>query len=255
MFFFVSKILDFLLSPVIWILILLVTSLLLKNQKKARRVLISAVFIFFVLSNSFIVDEFVRLTESPMVSDEQLGNYDAGIVLGGGMVTIDRADDRLIFQQNTDRFLQAIRLYKKGKIKKIMLSSGSGSLVQKDILEAALLRRYLTETGIPVKDILIDSLSQNTHENAVNSAAILHDSLPGGKFLLVTSALHMKRAKACFKKQGVETDIFPTNKCTGKQRRWDLNFLLVPDAENLIKWEKLFHEWLGYLVYFFAGYI
>jgi uncharacterized SAM-binding protein YcdF (DUF218 family) len=217
--------------------------------------MISAVCIFFIFSNSFIADQFIRMTETPMISDKQLGKYDAGIVLGGGIVTIDNPNDRLIFRQNTDRFFQAIRLYKKGIIRKIMLSSGSGSLVFQDILEASLLKRYLIETGVPERDILIDSLSHNTHENAVNTAAILHDSLPAGKYLLITSALHMARSRACFKKQGIKTDIFPTNEISGPTRRWDLNFLVIPDAENFITWEKLFHEWLGYTVYFFAGYI
>jgi uncharacterized SAM-binding protein YcdF (DUF218 family) len=254
MFFYSSKILHFLLSPVTWILIILVTALGLKNKKKARRVLISAVCVFFVFTNSFIADEFVRLTETPMISESQLSKYDAGIVLGGGMVTIDRDMDRLIFQQNTDRVMQAVLLYKKGIIRKILLSSGSGSIVFKDMLEASLLKKYLVETGIPLNDILVDTLSRNTYENAVNTARIIHDSLAGGKFLLITSALHMSRAKACFKKQGIEVDIFPTSKMTGS-RRWDIAFLLVPEVSNLVVWEKLLHEWLGYITYKFAGYI
>jgi len=253
-FFYISKILHFLISPLTWILILLLTALLLKNSRKARRVLIAAVCIFLFFSNSFIVDEFVRLSETQMVMDEQLGTYDAAIVLGGGMVTIDRPHQRLIFWDNSDRLMQVIRLYKKGIVKKMLFSSGSGSIVYSDIREAALLKHYLAEIGIPDKDILVDSLSNNTHENAVNSAGILRDSLPQGKFLLITSALHMARAKACFKKQGIDADIFPTSKMSGK-RRWDIGFLLVPDVANIATWERLLHEWLGYVVYYIAGYI
>jgi uncharacterized SAM-binding protein YcdF (DUF218 family) len=253
MFFYISKILHFLLSPLTWIIILLVVSLLLKNKIKAKRVFTSALCVLFVFSNSFIVDEFVRITETAMVSEKQLGRYDAGIVLGGGMVTIDRENDRLIFQKNTDRFLQTIHLYKRGIIRKILLSSGSGSLVFDDILEASLLKKYLIELGIPDKDILVDSLSRNTYENAVNSSKIINDSLKGGKFLLITSALHMARAKACFSKQGISVDVFPTSKMTGG-RRWDIGHLLVPDAGNFERWEELLHEWMGYLIYKIAGY-
>lgn len=254
MFFEVSKILHFLLSPIIWILVMLLTALILRNKKRSRQLLIAAVSAFIFFSNSFIVDEFTRVTEMPMIPDSQLGTYDAGIVLGGGMVTIDRSGDRLIFQENTDRILQAIHLYKKGRIRKILLSSGSGSIVFKDMLEGALLKRYLIETGIQGKDILVDSLSRNTYENAVCSAKLLTDSIPVGKYLLITSALHMARAKACFLKQGLTVDVYPVSKKTG-QRRWDIGYLLVPEVENIEAWQKLLHEWVGYLVYDIKGYI
>jgi uncharacterized SAM-binding protein YcdF (DUF218 family) len=175
-------------------------------------------------------------------------------VLGGGMVTSDEESDRLIFQQNTDRILQAVRLYRTGHVKKILISSGSGSIVYKDMLEAALLKRYLLETGFPAADLWVDTVSRNTYENAVHSARMLNDSLPNGKFLLITSALHMHRAKACFARQGIVADEYPVSKKTGK-RRWDLGYLLVPDVENFMSWEKMLHEWVGYLTYRIKGYL
>lgn len=255
MFFYFSKILHFFVSPLSWIMILLVLALWWRNRPRGRRLLVAAVSLFFIFSNSFIVGELARLSEIPMVSRDEQKSYDAAIILGGGMVTIDRPADRLIFQQNTDRVLQAVMLYKKGVVKKLLLSGGSGSMVYKDMLEAPLLKRYLVLTGISPEDILIDSLSRNTHENAVNSAKILHDSIPGGSFLLITSALHMKRAQACFTEQGVATDAFPANKITGQHRRWDVAYLLVPNFENFSLWEKLLHEWIGYLAYLMAGYV
>lgn len=254
MFFYFSKILHFFVSPLSWIMILLVLALWWRNRPRGKKLLVAAVCVFFVFSNSFIVGELARLSEVPMVGDNELKKYDAAIVLGGGMITIDRPADRLIFQQNTDRVLQAVMLYKRGVVKKLLISGGSGSMVYKDMLEAPLLKRYLVLTGIPSENILVDSLSRNTYENAVNSAKILRDSLPGGSFLLITSALHMKRAQGCFTKQGVATEMFPANKITGQHRRWDAAYLIVPNFENFTLWEKLLHEWIGYLVYLLAGY-
>lgn len=254
MFFILSKIFYFLLSPLIWCLLLLLLGLVLRKHKRSRGMLIASLIMFFVFSNSFVVDEFMRMTEEPMVSMESIGTYDAGIVLGGGMVTYDQEFKRLIFHDNTDRVLQAELLYKQGRIKKILLSSGSGSLVFRDRLEAPLLRDYLVQSGIPAADILVDSTSDNTRENAVNSSRLLNDSLPGGKFLLITSALHMSRAKACFVKCGLQPDVFPVSKKTEK-RRWDIGYLLVPEPANLVVWNKLLHEWIGTIIYKFNGYI
>jgi uncharacterized SAM-binding protein YcdF (DUF218 family) len=255
MFFEFSKILDFLLSPLIWGLILMLAALVLRNKVKARRLFISSFVILLFFSNSFIVDEFVRLTEAPLPVKQCICKpYDAGIVLGGGLVMEDEETGTLIFQQNTDRMLQAVKLYKQGKIKKILLSSGSGSVVFKDALESSMLRSYLIDIGIPAGDILVDSVSRNTYENAVCSAKILTDSLPGGDYLLITSALHMKRAQACFLRQRILTVAYPVSKKTG-YRRWDIGYLLVPNVENFRTWEKLLHEWVGYLVYEIKGYV
>ena len=51
-------------------------------------------------------------------------------------------------------------------------------------------------------DILIENDSRNTYENAVNSAKMLNTSYPNGRLLLVTSAFHMRRSLACFRKTG-----------------------------------------------------
>jgi uncharacterized SAM-binding protein YcdF (DUF218 family) len=255
-FFILSKIFSFFLSPFVWILILVVLALILKNKKRARRCLIAGIACFLFFTNSFIADEALRLWEYPLTQDQNLnGTYDAGIVLGGGMVTIDTQYDRMTFHGNTDRMLQALKLYKDGKIKSMMFSSGSGSLVYRDMLEAALIRRFLLKIEVPDSVIMVDSLSDNTHENAVNSAKILKQKFPGGKFLLITSSMHMRRAIACFRNEGVEVTPYSTCMITGDKRKFDFSELLVPDLEAMGHWDNLIHEIAGYVIYAISGYL
>ncbi len=209
-------------------------------------------FMFF--SNSAIIDEFVRMWEETYTFAPTNQKFEAGIVLGGGMVTKDHDYDRLIFRENTDRFLQALDLYKKGTIKKIILCGGPGSLVFKETREATLLQDYMIQLGIPQGDILVDSTSKNTHENAVNCTKIINQQFERKNFLLITSALHMKRAKACFTNEGLCTTIYPTSKMVG-HRRTDLGYYLIPNTEALSRWDEYLHEVLGYVVYTFMGYI
>lgn len=254
MFFVLSKILSFVLSPLIWIIFLLIIGLIVKDKRLKLRYLLASLFVTILFSNSFIVDEFYRLTESEMVRDDELVHYEAGIVLGGNIVTMDRKYDRLIFRDNPDRLFQAIRLYKAGILKNIMISGGSGSLLMPEMKESPLVRKILLEIGIPDSNILVDSLSKNTFENAIHSKDILEKVYPEGKCLLITSALHMPRAAKCFKKQDISFDIFPVGKETGF-RRWDFGYLFIPKVGNLKKWEQLQHEWVGMLMYWFNGYI
>ncbi len=197
----------------------------------------------------------MRLWEVPITTKEQLkGTYDLGIILGGGMIQHDKENDRLIFRANTDRFLQALELYKEGKIKKMLISGGAGHLIYRDMLEAALLKTYLVKIGIPAQDILVDSTSDNTRQNAINSAKIIAQNCPNGRYLLITSSCHMRRSVACFVKAGIFVTPFPTNKYTGR-RVYSVQHLFIPDVRSLLFYDTLIHEILGYVVYEIVGYI
>src|SRR5436853_3959135 len=193
-FFIISKILDSLIEPLVWIIALLIFSLLSKKPKRKRKSLITAFVLLLVFSNSFLLDEAMRAWEKPAtkISDIQ-GTYDAGIVLSG-MVTYDNSLDRIQFNRRNDRLMQAISLYKMGKIKKIVFSGGSGSLIYTYLKESEMVKKFLVEIGIPSEDIIIENKSNNTRENALFTKEVLDKEIPHGKFLLFTSAFHMRRA-------------------------------------------------------------
>jgi uncharacterized SAM-binding protein YcdF (DUF218 family) len=180
--------------------------------------------------------------------------YDVGIVLGGGMIQIDKDFNRLIYRNNLDRILQAIDLYKEGRIKKILISSAAGTLYERYQNESTLLKPFLLKIGIPAQDILIDSLSDNTRQNALNSSKILNKQFPGGKFLLITSALHMRRSVGCFNKVNVHTTPYATNKITG-ERKYYFDYLFIPNNDALNSWSALAHEFFGYVIYAVMGYL
>ena len=178
-FFVISKIFSFICSPLIWIILIFTLSLIVKSKKIKKKFFISGFICLLFFSNSFIVDEFIRLWEVPAKSYTEYQNkkYTAGIVLGGGMVSKDAKTGRIAFRDNIDRILQAIDLYKKGIIQKIIISSGSGSLIYRNVLESTILKDYLVNIlDIPETDILVDSLSDNTHQNAVHTALIINEN-------------------------------------------------------------------------------
>lgn len=242
-------------SPFTWIVIILLWALLSKNAKTTKVLLCIVVFFILIFTNSYIIGEVLRRWEKPMINKARIAvAYNAGIVLGGGMVTYDKAIDRLIFRKNTDRIIQTIDLYKSKKIEKIIISGGYGDLEKNQQPEAVLLRKYLIKVGIPEEDIFVDSLSSNTHENAVNTEQIITSTSLKGRFLLITSAIHMKRAVACFVKEGVKVDVYPTNKLVGARKN-EWHSYLKPTFQNMMLWDEYLHEWVGYQMYKLMGYL
>ena len=254
MFFFLSKILQFLISPVSWVFVLLLWGILSKNQKRKKRLIISSLLVFYIFSNSFIVDEVMRgYEERDLKYSEITETYDVVIVLGG-FVTDDPTQELEGFHSSSDRLFHAIKLYKTGVAKKIMIVSGSGVITNQDEKEALVIENYLLKIGIPKADLLIESESKNTHENAVNTALILNEKYVDGKYLLVTSGFHMPRAIKCFEKAGLSTTPFSVDQQAG-ERKFLFDHLFIPDTYALVKWEILLHEWTGFITYKMAGYI
>lgn len=236
-----------------WIAILLITAIFVRNQKHKIRLFTLGALVFFLFSNGFIFNEIMRLWEIRPVKNERLQTYKVGIVLGG-MSSYDDSLKRISFKNGIDRLLQGMELYKQGKIEKLMISGGSGRLVKEE-REALYLRIFLLNMGFPEHDLIIESESRNTYENAVFSAAILkkHYS-PQTRFLLLTSAFHMRRSIKCFEKAGLKVNPYSTDIYSGK-RVFYLDHLLFPVTHVFEGWDVLLHEWFGFISYKIAGYI
>ena len=253
MFFYLSKILLFLLTPIVWIFLLLLWGILSKKPIRKKRLLWASIIVLYIFSNPFITDEFVRLYEERNQTYTELTEtYDVAIVLGG-FSDYDSEQQLIQFHFSTDRLMAGIKLYKTGRAKKIMISSGSGKISNPDEKEALFIGDYLLKIGIPANDIIIESESKNTYENAVKSAKILNEDYIDGNFLLVTSAIHMPRAKSCFKKAGLTVTPFSVDQQAGP-RKYLLDHLFIPNVDALTRWHQLIKEWVGFISYKLVGY-
>jgi len=67
--------------------------------------------------------------------------------------------------------------------------------------------------------IEIETASRNTHENAVNTT-VLAKPRPGDRWLLITSAWHMRRALCAFRAAGFDVEPWPvSDRAMGQKRR------------------------------------
>ena len=253
MFFIFSKILSFLFTPLVWILAVFIYGLKTKVETRRKKCLWSSLIMLLFFTNSAIYNVFMHAWEVAAVKDSEINEtYDAAIVLGG-VLNYDPAMDKIQFNRSTDRIMHAIDLFYKGKVHSIVFTDGSGSLLHQEFKEADHMKKYLNAIGIPDSCVTIESESKNTHENAMNIKPILQKKFPKGKFLLITSAYHMRRSLGCFKVAGIAVTPYSTERMSGPWR-WDLDFLFLPKVEIMECWDTLLHEVLGEIMYKLAGY-
>jgi uncharacterized SAM-binding protein YcdF (DUF218 family) len=259
MFYFLSKVLFYIFMPLSLILIGLLLSIFSKKSKIKRLSLRISVGLIFLFGNGFLVNEAMLWWEVPPVSPDSIKYpYDVGIILTGGMITNKQASENQIFSDKTaDRFIQPLRLYKMGKLKKILISGGSTDLklMRQDAVDETLkVSQLLIELGVARQDIILERKAKNTRENAKNSVEIFKKNPQfGTKYLLFTSAFHTRRALGCFQKAGIEISAFPTA-FKSKQRSFTIDNLLIPRELNIYDAYDLMHEMVGYIVYKILGY-
>ncbi len=107
-----------------------------------------------------------------------------------------------------DRMVEALRLAARYPSLPVLFSGGNGALLpgNDSDTEAAAAQRFFEAFNLVPPRLKLENRSRNTFENAVQSAKMLQPK-PGQKWILVTSAFHMPRAKALFEAQGF--DILP----------------------------------------------
>lgn len=253
MFFIFSKVLAFFINPLFICLITLFLWWILKKKALKKVFLVSTVILFFLFTNPFLTSLFVgawKADGTEIMGDQ---SYDVGILLGG-MGKYSSEFKRVGLNSDGDRIWQTLDLYKTGRIKKIWISSYNGSLVSQELNEAKMFQQQLISWRIKPGDVLIEDQSRNTYENAKFTAELIRTSYPHLKtYVLITSAMHMKRAEACFLKQGLKVKPYPTGLSSGSVTTY-LDYI-VPDASNFELWGQLFKEMTGYLAYKLVGYI
>ncbi len=174
---------------------------------------------------------------------------DAIVLLGGATRGDTHFSGLGDLNQQADRIVHALQLYRAGKAPLILLSGGADPHSRP---EAELMHEHLELMGVSPRAMLREHQSRDTHENALYSAVLLR-----GKgvrsILLVTSGFHMRRAVPLFEAQGFEVIPAPTDFQRLVGRPAVPRFL--PSAEDLVRTTYAIREFAGYQVYRWRGWI
>jgi uncharacterized SAM-binding protein YcdF (DUF218 family) len=255
MFFFLSKTVAWLFMPLTIIVVLFLLSLFLRRPHLKKTFMWVALGLLLFFSNDFIANEAMLMWELPAQPYSITKPHKLGIVLTGTTISKPYPDDRVYFNKGADRVTHTVQLYKLGLIKRILISGGSGRLMGEDEPEANKFKKAMLLMGVDSVDILIENETRNTYESAVAVKPML-DSLhyKPEDCILITSAFHVRRSLACYRKAGLHLDHFATD-FYSHERDYNVDSFIIPNLNGLIIWHKLFKEWMGFAAYKAAGYV
>lgn len=249
---FLSKFIPLFLYPVglVFMLLLAVSLLLFTGRQRAAWMLMLAiVLLVFAAGNDRTAYALIRGLENeyPPMSVEDTPEADVIVVLGGGLGLPHPPRLYPDLNNNSDRLLHALRLYRAGKADHILLTGGNVFPQPGLESEAYYARGVLELWGIPETAVVMETESRNTLQNADYSARILNKR-GWTKVLLVTSASHMHRAVMAFHHAGVDVipvpvDYLAVDSAAPEALAW------IPNVGALAGTTYALHEYLGRLWY------
>lgn len=231
------------------------------------RLAVAGLVILYVFSNSFVAEQLTRSLERQVLAPEPLPEADGVIVLGGGTQARLRPRTTPEINEAGDRLLYGARLMRDGRADWIICAGGAGGeLARGDQTEAEAMEEILVWLGVTPEQILLDNTSRTTYENAVEALRIVRER-GGRRVYLVTSASHMPRSLAVFKKQARQQglddlEIIPAP-CDyvivdpEKLQPWyyRLAVNVLPSAGALGTSTRMLHEYYGLVAYWLRGWV
>jgi uncharacterized SAM-binding protein YcdF (DUF218 family) len=260
MFVFLSKLLTPILSPLVLAcgLIAIAVFSVRRRPRLARGAAAAALLILLLTSNRWLSTLLVSNLESRNIPRGPLPAAGAIVVLASdAMPAIPPQPTVWLDGAMANRLLFAAKLYREAKAPLVILSGGRLAWQRALPPISAGMAEVIEGMQVPKSAIIQEATSGNTYENTLEVKAIL-EARHIHRVLLVTSAMHMPRAMALFRHQGIDAiaapcDYLSASPAEGWTNWRELVLESIPSADNLELTIRAEREFLGIAVYHVAG--
>lgn len=232
---------------------LLVIGFLLNRKKWLRfrmACFVMSALIFLIMGNGVLYEyTCANAFKDYNMAELKKPHYDVAIVMGG-FSTIHVATGQLIYAEDrAGRLWEAVRLYKIGKVDRILISGDSASDIRPDGKSTVkMFFDYMADFGVPDSAFIIEPHARNSIENAEFSVKMLKNlGIDDSQCLLITNVSHMERSLQSFKKFDFEPDWYSVGLFSNNILI--THNLFYPDWRIMVKWQTLFKEWIGKVAY------
>ena len=154
----------------------------------------SGLLVLLIFSNPFFADWTMRQAEKPFVPIK--------------IAALEKSDFVVVLSGDIARFENALNILEKDKADKVIVTAGKTPWEKKRDSDGHQYIKIAKQRGIDSEKILITGVVFNTEQEAMEIKRMIPmDS----KLTLVTSAVHMTRAKMLFEEAGFQITAFPIN--------------------------------------------
>ena len=252
--FYLSKLLWYLFNPFNSILFLFFLSVILnffKFQKFSKIILYFTFLLFFITGALPTGSYLLYLLEKNYHNKVNLPENVDGILILSGATNpfLTKEYDQISLNDSVERLTESIQLIKKYPKAKVFFAGGSGLAKYPDLSHSEVAKKFYESLDVNTKNIFFDKKSRNTYENIVFAKMKFNPNI-NEKWILVTSAFHLKRAISVGEKLGWEFVPYATDYKLPKKFRWKLSFNFF---NNLGSLQHSSHEWVGIIAYYFMG--
>ena len=250
--YFISKFIWIFLSPLNLIIIFLIFSAIFKffNINIISRIFFLFTVVFFILVGFFPTGNLIlhQLEKNYVVLNKIPNDLDGILILGGPTnVGISKAHDQVNFNDAAERLTESARIINNYNPDKVIFSGGT----KKQNFESShayVAKKFFENLNIDTSKIIFEFQSRNTYENILNSKNIIK---PGEdeKWLIITSAFHMRRAINISKKLEWNLIPYPVDFRTGRKfNSFKPNLKIL---QNFNSFDLASHETIGLISYYF----
>ena len=179
-----------------------------------------------------------------------LAGYAGMVVLGGALQNSKLWSEhgQIALNEAAERMIVPVGLLQRNPQWRLLFTGGEGNLQRDKFSEADRARIMFDNLGLPAERLIYEGESRTTYENAVLSAK-LPGVDPRQPWLLVTSAYHMPRSMAAFRRAGWNVTAYAVDFRTSDRTDWT-EYSLTSGA---IKWHLFLHETIGLWMYRLTG--
>ena len=189
----------------IFLTIVVVIVFFIERRRMKRILLALSLILFLCINNEFIANYLLEKWETrerPIAEQK----FETGIVPGGFVSANYKGQPFL--NSEAHRFYEAIKLYKQGVIKKIIITGG---FVAGNSVESVYAREEAIKQGVCEEDVFAENQSMTTYENAIFTKRKMDSLHIDTNSLLITSSLHLTRATSVFQKAGITVTPYPSD--------------------------------------------
>lgn len=242
-----------------WAALLIGTLAMLRKQRFKPALLFGASCLLVMLIGSTPLPEHLLARLEKPYRDNTIANApkaDVVVVLGGFIDPSRHEAFGFTLNGAADRIVTGVELLRAGKSANLLIGGGPSITDRKPSSEGIKVEGWLRKWNVvPDAQVIGLPACQNTRHEVIELKRLM-EQRNWKSVILVTSASHMNRARATFRKQGIDPHPvacdFEALPAVENERA---NWRIVPIMDHVQSWNVYVHEAVGWAYYKLRGWI